>query len=60
VRFNALYVAVSLGAQLTWYSGGDRSAVGYPFDLLNHAILFDEHGDAVSADLSVLRLGVTF
>ena len=60
VRWNALYVALTLGAQLTWYSGGDRSAIGYPFDLLNRAIQFNEHGDAVSPDLSVLRLGATF
>jgi hypothetical protein len=60
IRSRLFYVALYVGAQLTWYSGGNRSAVGDPFGLLRSAIFFNEHGDAVSPNLSILRLGVTF
>ena len=60
VTWRSIYLSVGVGGQLTFYGSGTDSLLGNPFVVLNNYILNDNHGVAISPNLSFLRLGASF
>lgn len=60
VTWNHVYLAILLGGQFSYYSGGDQSVLGDPVSRATQFILFNEHADSVSPNLSFVRIGGTF